>query len=145
MHSNILINCTEQKETERQCHLQSAYDNFIKFTLHEPNDGKITFLKINFKDKEYSDETAYMTNINSDEKINKYGTSCSDIVERINKLMQNNSHPYRCSYAIDWYCGKGISGFFKKIQCVYPYVKSVDFVLTKTSLNLISREFINVD
>jgi hypothetical protein len=150
MISEILILRTEQQEAERKKALSKVYEDFfeqlnnmnedIKFAKSKSkNKSKnntrrdLIFLNIDLRDKEYHDASQYMVSINTDSEINKYGVSCADIVSRINELMLENCQPYKCTYSLDWYSGNGFWGFFKKLQCKYPYVKSVRFVLNTVS------------
>lgn len=134
MHNNLLILRTEQEEENRKKLLLETYDGFInylsKFSAAQIN-NKLLFLKIDLKENNYSYDSSYLTDINTNPKILEYGISCKDIVHRIDELMKEKNQPYRASYLIDWYAGKGFNGFLKKLKCDYPYVKSVNFTLSK--------------
>jgi len=146
--SNILIQRTEELERERKEALDKAYNDFIiqidslknidnnlknkkKQTLSPRRN--IQFLQIDVSDQEYTYDSQYIISLNTDPKVNKYGISCSDVVNRINELMNTYSQPYKCSYSIHWYSGKGINGCLNRLQRKSPYVKSINFVLNTVS------------
>lgn len=143
MISNILILKTQEDEIARRNALQVIYDDFVRklglFQL-EKIDNNYLFLKIDLRSENYTDED-YLVNINNDPKILEYGISCSDIVQRINQMMKDHLQPYRCNYAIDWHSGKGICGRWRKIRGIYPFVKSVNFMLRKVVYSDLSSSF----
>lgn len=153
MISNILIQRTEELERERKIALDKVYDEFVTWTKSFENDNNdnndlknkkkskqtllprrnIPFLQIDVSDQEYVYESQYTISLNTDPSVNKYGISCSDVVNRINELMSTHSQPYKCSYSINWYSGKGFYGFLNRLQNKTPYVKSINFVLNTMS------------
>lgn len=136
MISDICIQRTEEKENERKVALTKAYYDFIEKvnkTEIEKIDNKYLFLRINLQDKNYKDTNNYLVNVNNDPLVSNYGISCSDIVNKINEIFIREQQPFKCMYNIHWGSGNGISGWWKRVNGNYPYVKYVNFLVMRVS------------
>lgn len=136
--NEIFINKTQDKENKRIAAINLIVDDFIIKTkmnvsvnnfIKETGNIGVAILNINLRsyDYNYNDEEPYLIQINNNSCVQKYGSCCKDIIEKITNAFAQRNILVNVTYVIEWYEGDGFFKLFRKIKCDESYVKGVVF------------------
>ena len=121
--NEIFINKTIEKENMRINEIKIIVDNFIKNKkldvslnnfINKFNNAVILNIDLRNCNYNYNDKESYVTQINNNNCVQQYGTSCKDIIEKITSAFATNGILVNVTYAYEWYEGPGFLDYYDK-------------------------------